>query len=68
MMVLLVTIGVTTKSKYPTASEIGKTGIGDTPYVIDENNVDHYPLIYSVGAPEINVTCTENAPTLIVFH
>jgi nitrous oxidase accessory protein NosD len=31
--------------KYPNASEIGNTGIGDTPYVIDANNVDNYPLM-----------------------
>ena len=28
------------------ASEIGNTGIGDKPYVIDADNVDHYPLMY----------------------
>jgi len=33
-------------AKYPNASEVGNTGIGDTPYVIDEDNVDHYPLMY----------------------
>ena len=49
------------KSKYPNASEIGTTGIGDTPYVIDEKNIDHYPLMYPVGTPEINVTYTKNA-------
>ncbi len=48
-------------TKYPNASEIGDTGIGDTPYVIDANNIDHYPLMFPIGAPEINVTCTENA-------
>jgi len=32
--------------KYPNASEVGNTGIGDTPYVIDEDNIDHYPLMY----------------------
>ncbi len=31
--------------KYPNASEIGATGVGDTPYVIDANNVDYYPLM-----------------------
>jgi len=34
-------------TKYPNASEVGNTGIGDTPYVIDGNNVDYYPLMYS---------------------
>jgi parallel beta-helix repeat protein len=32
--------------KYPNASEIGNTGIGDTPYVIDADNVDNYPFMY----------------------
>jgi hypothetical protein len=31
--------------RYPNASEIGNTGIGDTPYVIDEDNIDYYPLM-----------------------
>lgn len=33
-------------SKYPNASEAGNTGIGDTPYVIDKDNIDHFPLMY----------------------
>ena len=35
----------------------GSDGIGDTPYIIDENNVDNYPLIYPYGytpTPDIN--------------
>jgi hypothetical protein len=32
-------------TKYPNANEIGNTGIGNTPYVIDTNNVDNYPLM-----------------------
>ena len=31
-------------SKYPNASEIGNSGLGNTPYVIDANNQDKYPL------------------------
>jgi len=31
---------------YPDASEVGNTGIGDAPYVIDAYNVDNYPLMY----------------------
>jgi hypothetical protein len=33
-------------TRYPNASEIRHTGIGDTPYVIDEDNVDYHPLMY----------------------
>jgi len=32
-------------ARYPNASEIGNTGVGDTPYVIDADNVDYYPLM-----------------------
>jgi parallel beta-helix repeat protein len=31
-------------NKYPNASEIGNTGIGDTPYNLATNNTDYYPL------------------------
>jgi parallel beta-helix repeat protein len=31
----------------------GSDGIGDTPYVIDANNVDHYPLMSTYGAPPL---------------
>ena len=31
--------------RYPNASEIGNTGVGDTPYYINENNVDRHPLM-----------------------
>ena len=31
--------------RYPNASEIGNTGVGDTPYVIDAANQDRYPLM-----------------------
>jgi hypothetical protein len=44
-------------TKYPNASEIGNSGIGDTPYVIDVNNIDHYPLLALVDntVPAIKV-------------
>jgi parallel beta-helix repeat protein len=35
-------------------------GIGDTPYVIDENNQDNYPLVYPWGATEVSVLSFEN--------
>jgi parallel beta-helix repeat protein len=45
------------KSKYPNASEVDGSGIGDTPYVIDENNKDRYPILesFSIGPPRISV-------------
>jgi hypothetical protein len=52
--------------KYPDASEIGNTGIGDTPHIIerdeystkeypDAKNVDNYPLMYPRGAPQVTL-------------
>jgi len=32
------------EEKYPNATELDGSGIWDTPYVIDENNQDNYPL------------------------
>jgi hypothetical protein len=40
------------QTKYPNATEIDATGIGDTPYVINQNNIDHYPLT-KPAAPSI---------------
>ena len=33
------------KTNYPNAAEIDNSGIGNTPYVIDANNSDRYPLM-----------------------
>lgn len=33
------------QTKYPDATEIDNTGKGNTPYIIDQNNTDYYPLI-----------------------
>ncbi len=33
------------EERYPNATEIDDSGIWDTPYVIDENNQDNYPLM-----------------------
>lgn len=32
-------------TKYPNAVEVDSSGIGNTPYVIDSKNIDHYPLM-----------------------
>jgi len=44
----------------PYQNETGSDGIGDTPYVIDANNTDHYPLMNPYGAPPqtYNLTIT----------
>ncbi|UCC33853.1 MAG: right-handed parallel beta-helix repeat-containing protein [Candidatus Bathyarchaeota archaeon] len=33
------------EERYPAATEVDETGVWDAPYVIDEKNVDNYPLI-----------------------
>jgi nitrous oxidase accessory protein NosD len=38
-------------TKYPNAAEVDGSGIGDTPYTIDSQNIDHYPLMAPVNAP-----------------
>jgi hypothetical protein len=45
----------------------GSDGIGDTPYVIDENNTDHYPLILNplVPAHDIAVNYVVLSKTVI---
>jgi len=41
-------------TRYPDAQELDDSGIWDTPYVIDENNQDNYPLMnpWSTEPPE----------------
>jgi parallel beta-helix repeat protein len=36
----------------PNQNQTGSDGIGDTPYVIDANNTDHYPLMNQIIVPE----------------
>jgi parallel beta-helix repeat protein len=39
-------------SRYPNATEINGTGIGDTPFYINPNNIDHYPVMKLERIPE----------------
>lgn len=41
------------QTKYPNATEIGSSGVGNTPYIIDGNNIDHYPLMKPAAIPEL---------------
>jgi hypothetical protein len=56
------------KVRYPNASEIGQTGVGDTPYVIDGCNIDNYPLMnplnFETSQPIQEKT---NDPSLTVY-
>jgi hypothetical protein len=60
------------QTKYPNAIEVGQTGIGNIPYLIERDeystreypnarNVDNFPLLYPVGTSEVTVFDLENA-------
>jgi len=42
-------------TKYPNATEIDNSGVGDTPYVIRANNTDNYPLMAAVNIPKVTI-------------
>jgi nitrous oxidase accessory protein NosD len=52
-------------TRYPNAMEIDSSGVWDTPYVINANNTDNYPLTMPYGtlAPQRE---QEPFPTLLV--
>jgi nitrous oxidase accessory protein len=52
-------------AKYPNATEVDSSGIWDTPYMIDANNTDNYPLVmpHGTSAPQPE---QEPFPTLLV--
>jgi parallel beta-helix repeat protein len=41
-------------SRYPDAAEVGLTGIGNTPYVINVNNTDNYPFMSPYKTPNLS--------------
>jgi len=49
----------------PYQNETGKDGIGDTPYTIDENNQDNYPLLNPWTPPDIAVVDVTPSKTLV---
>ena len=58
--------------RYPNATEIDGSGIGDTPFFINEVNIDRYPLMRPFVIPEFpddekpTIPTTEPFPTMIV--
>jgi parallel beta-helix repeat protein len=58
------------KSKYPNATEVDASGIGNTPYVINENNTDYRPLMRQVDisttAPDVTRTSETENPSLTI--
>jgi hypothetical protein len=45
---------------YPNASEIGSSGIGDAPFVINSDNVDHFPLMTPINSSTISLPEGDN--------
>ncbi len=43
-------------ARYTNAAELGKTGTGDTPFYINQNNIDYYPLTAPVDITNIDST------------
>jgi parallel beta-helix repeat protein len=50
---------------YPLAKELNDSGLWDTPYVIDEDNQDRYPLMYPYGTQtyKLKITTTYGGTT-----
>ncbi|MGD6806429.1 MAG: hypothetical protein ACQCN4_05670 [Candidatus Bathyarchaeia archaeon] len=44
------------QTKYANASEKTNTGVGDTSYILDKNNIDHHPLIYPYDIEKNTIT------------
>jgi len=51
----------------PFQNETGSDGIGDMPYVIDENNADRYPLMkpYPWGSHDVGITSLTTSKTVV---
>jgi len=51
----------------PYQNKTGSDGIGDTPYVIDENNQDNYPLMkpYPWASHDIGITSVATSKTIV---
>jgi parallel beta-helix repeat protein len=60
------------KAKYPYAAEIDNSEIGNTPYVIDEQNKDRYPLLQpfdsALYAPKVPPKISILSPVNQVFN
>jgi parallel beta-helix repeat protein len=52
------------KTRYPETLEASGTGTGNTPFFINENNIDHHPLISPVPYPDVpSATIEETTAT-----
>ncbi len=62
-------------ARYPNATEVGSSETGDTPYFINENNIDHHPLMDPLEnsataspstSPSASLTPTSTQPTSLL--
>ena len=44
-------------------TDVNKDGVGDTPYIIDNKNIDRYPLMVPLTVPQQEKPQTEHFPT-----
>jgi parallel beta-helix repeat protein len=54
------------QTRYPSATEIDSSGIWNTPYVIDSNDTDYYPLMEPYSPLALSVSISPSSVTLIV--
>ena len=52
-------------ARYPNASEVNNTHVGDTPFFINENNIDRYPLMapFEISLPSNEPQSTQSPET-----
>jgi parallel beta-helix repeat protein len=52
-------------ARYPHASEVNNTHVGDTPFFINENNIDRYPLMvpFEISLPSNETSSTQSPET-----
>jgi parallel beta-helix repeat protein len=58
-------------TRYPNASEIGNSGQGDTPFLINPLNIDHHPLVKPItanesAAPNLTPAATVSASSTLI--
>jgi hypothetical protein len=49
-------------AEHPNATEVGTSGIGNTPYIIDENNTDNYPLLAPFNISNASLPSANSPP------
>ncbi len=52
--------------RYPNASEIGNTGMGNTPYLMDPYNIDHHPLAVPFDTLHESQPQQEQSPIILI--